>query len=124
MEEKLIRDRIDHRPQISEVRSAEVLAPKCSTINEEMTKDTDGTVKIGNSKSSCNHFMVSAYVKNCKININVNKGMNMMFSLKNALLLLIREGVNKSCLFILVSLFEVFKYVLLIFQLRNELTRD
>ena len=89
-----------------------------------MTKDTEGTVKIGNSKSSCNHFMVSAYVKNCKININVNKGMNMMFSLKNSLLLLIREGVNKSCLFILVSLFEVFKYVLLIFQLRNELTRD
>ena len=124
MEERLIRDRIDHRPKISEVRSAEVLAPKCSTINEEMTKDTEGTVKIGNSKSSCNHFMVSAYVKNCKININVNKGMNMMFSLKNALLLLIREGVNKSCLFILVSLFEVFKYVLLIFQLRNELTRD
>ena len=89
MEEKLIRDRIDHRP-----------------------------------KSSCNHFMVSAYFKNCKININVNKGMNMMFSLKNALLLLIREGVNKSCLLILVSLFKVFKYVLLIFQLRNELTRD
>ena len=66
MEEKLIRDRIDHRPKISEVRSAEVLVPKCSTINEEMTKDTEGTVKIGNSKSSCNHFMVSAYVKNCK----------------------------------------------------------
>ena len=124
MEEKLIRDWIDHRPKISEVRSAEVLAPKCSTINEEMTKDTEGTVKIGNSKSSCNHCMVSAYFKNCKININVNKGMNMMFSLKNALLLLIREGVHKSCLFILVSLFEVFKYVLLIFQLRNELTRD
>ena len=73
MEEKLIRDRIDNRPKISEVRSAEVLAPKCSTINEGMTKDTEGTVKIGNSKISCNHFMISAYFKNCKININVNK---------------------------------------------------
>ena len=44
-----------------------------STSNEEMTKDTEGTVEIGNSKSSCDQFMVLAYFKNCKINMNVNK---------------------------------------------------
>ena len=30
--------------------------------------DTEGTGEIGNSKSSFNHFMTSAYFKNCKIN--------------------------------------------------------
>ena len=50
-----------------------MLAPKCSTSNEEMTKDTEGTVEIGNSKSSCDQFMASAYFKNCKKDINVNK---------------------------------------------------
>ena len=29
--------------------------------------DTEGTGEIGNSKSSFNHFMTSAYFKNCKI---------------------------------------------------------
>ena len=38
-------------------KSAEV--SKCSTSNEEMTKDTEGTVEIGNSKSSCDQFMAS-----------------------------------------------------------------
>ena len=63
---KATKDRIGHRPKISEVRSAEVsevLTPKCSTSNEEMTKDREGTVKIGNSKSSCDQFMASAYFK-------------------------------------------------------------
>ena len=46
-----------------------------------------------------------------------------MFSLGHVLLLLIREGVNIGSLFILVSLFKVFKYVLLILKLRNELIR-
>ena len=71
-----------------------------------MTKDTEGTVEIGNSKSSCDQFMASAYFKNCKIDINVNKWTNvMMSSLENVLLLLIREGVNKGCLFMLLPLF-------------------
>ena len=38
---------------ISEVTSAvvsEVLAPKCSTSSEEMTKDTEGSVETGNSE--------------------------------------------------------------------------
>ena len=83
VEGKLIRDRTGHLSnasfkyeKISEVKSAEVsevLAPKCSTSNEEMTKDTDGTVEIGNSKSSCDQFMASAYFKNSEISINVNK---------------------------------------------------
>ena len=71
-----------------------------------MTKDTEGTVEIGNSKSSCDQFMASAYFKNCKIDINVNKWTNvMMSSLENVLLFLIREGVNKGCLFMLLPLF-------------------
>ena len=71
-----------------------------------MTNDTEGTVEIGNSKSSCDQFMASAYFKNCKIDINVNKWTNvMMSSLENVLLLLIREGVNKGCLFMLLPLF-------------------
>ena len=71
VEEKLIRDRTAYRPnalfnykKISEVRSAkvsEVLALKCSTSNKEVTKDTEGTVEIGNSKSSCDQLMASAY---------------------------------------------------------------
>ena len=83
VEEKLISDRTGHRSnalfkyeKISEVKSAEdseVLAPKCSTSNEEMTKDTEGTVEIGNSKSSCDQFMASAYSKSCKMKTNVNK---------------------------------------------------
>ena len=28
-----------------------MLAPKCSNSNEEMTKDTEGTVEMGNSES-------------------------------------------------------------------------
>ena len=71
-----------------------------------MTKDTEGTVEIGNSKSFCDQFMASAYFKNCKIYINVNKWTNvMMSSLENVLLFLIREGVNKGCLFMLLPLF-------------------
>ena len=71
-----------------------------------MTKDTEGTVEIGNSKSSCDQFMSSAYFKNCKKDINVNKWTNvMMSSLENVLLFLIREGVNKGCLFMLLPLF-------------------
>ena len=50
-----------------------MLAPKCSTSNEEMTKDTESTVEIDNSKNSCCQFTASAYFKNCKINVNVNK---------------------------------------------------
>ena len=71
-----------------------------------MTNDTEGTVEIGNSKSSCDQFMASAYFKNCKKDINVNKWTNvMMSSLENVLLFLIREGVNKGCLFMLLPLF-------------------
>ena len=71
-----------------------------------MTKDTEGTVEIGNSKSSCDQFMASAYFKNCKIDMNVNKWTNvMMSSLENVLLFRIREGVNKGCLFMLLPLF-------------------
>ena len=75
VEEKLIRDRTGHRSnalfkfeKIGEVKSAEVsevLAPKWSTTNEEMTKDTEGTVEIGNSRSSWDQFMASTYFKNC-----------------------------------------------------------
>ena len=64
MEEKLIRDRTGHRSnaffkygKISEVKSAEVsevLAPKCSTNNEEMTKLTECFVEIGNSTTKRN----------------------------------------------------------------------
>ena len=71
VEEKLIRDQTGYRSnalfnyeKISEVRSAkvsEVLALKCSTNNKEMIKDTEGTVEIGNSKSSCDQLMASAY---------------------------------------------------------------
>ena len=50
-----------------------MLAPKCSTSKEEMSKDTEGTVEIGNLRSSCDQFMASAYFKKSKININVNK---------------------------------------------------
>ena len=82
-----------------------MLAPKCSTSKEEMSKDTEGTVEIGNL-SSCDQFMASAYFKKSKININVNKGMNVIIlSLDNVLFLIIREGVNKVCLFLWVSLF-------------------
>ena len=85
---------------------SEVLAPKCSTSKEEMSKDTEDTVEIGNLRSSCDQFMASAYFKTSKININVNKGMNVIIlSLDNVLFLLIREGVNKVCLFLWVSLF-------------------
>ena len=49
---------------------------KCSTSNEEMTKDTEGTVEFSNLQSSCDQFMASAYFKNCKINININKWVN------------------------------------------------
>ena len=49
-----------------------MLAPKCSTNNKEM-KDTEVTVGIGNSNTSCDQFMTSAYFENCKINIYVNK---------------------------------------------------
>ena len=50
--------------------------------------------------------MASAYFKKSKININVNKGMNVIIlSLDNVLFLIIREGVNKVCLFLWVSLF-------------------
>ena len=80
VEEKLIRNQTGHQSnallKIGEVKSAEVsevLAPKCSTSNEAMTKDTEDTVKIGNSKSFCDPFNVSAYFKNCKMNINGNK---------------------------------------------------
>ena len=38
-----------------------MLAPKCSTSNEEITKDTEGTVQTGNSV--CDQFMASAYFK-------------------------------------------------------------
>ena len=31
-----------------------MLAPKCSTNNEEMTKPTEGTVEIGNSTAKKN----------------------------------------------------------------------
>ena len=68
-EEKLIRDRTDQRSnalfkyeKIGEVKFAEVsevLTPKCSTSNEEMTRDTEGTVEIGNSKSSCDQFLIA-----------------------------------------------------------------
>ena len=44
-------------------------------------------------------------------------------SFENVLLLLIREGVNKGCLFMFVSLSQVFKDGLLIFKSRNEFTR-
>ena len=72
-----------------------------------MTKDTESTVEIDNSKNSCCQFTASAYFKNCKINVNVNKWTNVgMFSLENVLLLLIREGFNKGCFFMLVSLFD------------------
>ena len=81
-----------------------MLAPKCSTSKEEMSKDTEVTVEIGNLRSSCDQFMASAYFKKSKININVNKGM-IILSLDNVLFLLIREGVNKVCLFLWVSLF-------------------
>ena len=85
---------------------SEVLALKCSTSKEEMSKDTEGTVEIGNLRSSCDQFMASAYFKKSKININVNKGMNVIIlSLDNVLFLIIREGVNKVCLFLWVSLF-------------------
>ena len=50
--------------KISEVMAAEdsnVLPPKCSTNNRQMTKDTEGTIEIENSKSSCDQFMASAY---------------------------------------------------------------
>ena len=81
-----------------------MLAPKCSTSKEEMSKE--GTVEIGNLRSSCDQFMASAYFKKSKININVNKGMNVIIlSLDNVLFLHIREGVNKVCLFLWVSLF-------------------
>ena len=80
VEEKLIRNQTGHQSnallKIGEVKSAEVsevLAPKCSTSNEAMTKVTEDTVKIDNSKSFCDPFNASAYVKNCKININENK---------------------------------------------------
>ena len=36
-----------------------MLTPKCSTSNEEMTRDTEGTVEIGNSKSSCDQFLIA-----------------------------------------------------------------
>ena len=71
MEEKVIRDRTGHRSnalfnyeKISEVKCTEVckvLPPKCDKSNKEMTKDTEGTVEIGNSKSSCDQLVVSAY---------------------------------------------------------------
>ena len=80
VEGKLIRNQTGHQSnallKIGEVKSAEVsevLAPKCSTSNEAMTKDTEDTVKIGNSKSFCDPFNASAYFKNCKINIYGNK---------------------------------------------------
>ena len=82
VEEKLIsyRNQTGHQSnallKIGEVQSAEVsevLAPKCSTSNEAMTKDTEDTVKIGNSKSFCDPFNASAYFKNYKMNINGNK---------------------------------------------------
>ena len=38
---------------------SEVLTPKCSTSNEEMTRDTEGTFEIGNSKSSCDQFLIA-----------------------------------------------------------------
>ena len=83
-----------------------MLAPKCSTSKEEMSKDTEGTVEIGNLRSSCDQFMASTYFKKSKININVNKEMNVIIlSLDNVLFLHIREGVNKVCLFLWVSLF-------------------
>ena len=83
-----------------------MLAPKCSTSKKEMNKDTEGTVEIGNLRSSCDQFMASAYFKKSKINININKGMNVIIlSLDNVLFLHIREGVNKVCLFLWVSLF-------------------
>ena len=50
--------------KISELKAAEdsnVLPPNCSTNNEEMTKDTEGTVEIGNSKNCCDQFIASAY---------------------------------------------------------------
>ena len=81
--EMLIRDRTCHRSHVlfkyekisvTSAEVSEVMVTNCSTSNEEMTKDTEGTVEIGNSKSSCDQFMVSAnFLKNCKININVNK---------------------------------------------------
>ena len=46
--------------KISEVNS-NVLPPKCSTNNKEMTKDTDGTIQIGNLKNSFDQFMASVY---------------------------------------------------------------
>ena len=71
MEEKLIRDRTGYRSnalfnyeKISEVKSAEVskvFPPKCNISNKEMSKDTEGTFEIGNSKRSCDQVMVSAY---------------------------------------------------------------
>ena len=63
MEEKLIRNQTGHQSntllKIGEVKStevSEVFAPKCSTSDEAMTKDTEDTVKIGNSKSFCDPF--------------------------------------------------------------------
>ena len=50
--------------KISEVKIGEgskVLPPKCSTNNKEMTKDTEGTIEIGNSKNSFDQFMASVY---------------------------------------------------------------
>lgn len=95
--------------KIGEAKSAEVsevLAPKCITWNEEMTKDTEGTVRIGNSNTSCDQFMASAYFENCKINIYVIKWTHwIMLSSENVLWLFIREGVNKGYLLVLVSLF-------------------
>ena len=44
-----------------------------------MIEDTKGTVESGNSKSSCDHFFASAYLKNCKTNNNINKWANVMF---------------------------------------------
>ena len=46
---------------VKAVEVSEMLPPKCSTNNKEMTKDTEGTVEIGNSKDSCDQFIASGY---------------------------------------------------------------
>ena len=38
-----------------------MLPPKYNTSNKEMTKDTEGTVEIGKSRSSCDQFTASVY---------------------------------------------------------------